>query len=581
MPIRKKIRIGQLLLQYGLLNEEQLETALTIQKKTGAKLGETLIELGYLSSRDFLQFLGKQLGIPYVDLQHYQYSPETVRLLPETYARRFRAIVLDASQEQLLVAMADPTDIFAFDELAKILKRPLSLAVVRETDLLRTIDTIYRRTDEILSFAEELGEELAHGGLDLAALLPAAEREDAPVVRLLRSLFEDAVQVGASDIHIEPDENVLRIRQRVDGILHEQVMQEKRIAGALVSRLKLMGGLDISERRLPQDGRFNIKVRGKSIDVRLSTMPLQYGESVVMRLLDRSGGLLSLDQLGLPEVMLRRFRTFIHRPHGMVLATGPTGSGKTTTLYAALNELNQAEKKIITVEDPVEYCLPRINQVQVHPRIGLTFAHVLRSELRQDPDIIMVGEMRDQETVEIALRAAMTGHLVLSTLHTNDAVSTALRLLDMGAEGYLVASSLQAVLAQRLVRRLCDGCTEDDPLSPHQRSWLNATLGERAQTLRFKRGAGCPRCNNTGYHGRIGVFELLEIDYPLADALRRGDSAAFADAARQQKGFRSLALCALQYASQGVTSMEEVLRIAGQVDERPVTAPEPMVPSEG
>jgi MSHA biogenesis protein MshE len=351
-------------------------------------------------------------------------------------------------------------------------------------------------------------------------------------------------------------------------------MKEKRIGAALVSRLKLMSGLDISERRLPQDGRFNIRVRGRSIDIRLSTMPLQYGESVVMRLLDQSGGLLRLEQIGMPEAILARFRNLIQRPHGLVLVTGPTGSGKTTTLYGALNALNDASKKIITVEDPVEYRLPRINQVQVQNRIDLSFAKVLRAALRQDPDVVMVGEMRDQETAQIGLRAAMTGHLVLSTLHTNDAVSTALRLLDMGAEGFVVGSSLLAILAQRLVRRICERCMEDDPLDPHKRSWLAAMVAPQARQQVFKRGAGCPRCHNTGYHGRIGIFELLHIDTALADALRRSDSAGFIELARRQAGFKPLALAAFDYACQGLTSMDEVLRVSGQIEECDVMAEE-------
>ncbi|WP_432822729.1 GspE/PulE family protein [Trichloromonas sp.] len=569
---RKKIRIGDLLVQNGIITEQQLETALAAQKKTGHKLGNTLIEMGFLSSKRFLEFLAEQLHISFVDLKHYQYDANIVRLLPETYARRYRAIVLSNWGGEPLVGMADPTDIFAYDELVKILKRPIMLAVVRESDLLRAIDTVYRRTDEIVNIAEELGEELSLGDVNLAELLPESQLEDAPVVRLLRSLFEDAVQVGASDIHIEPDEQVLRIRQRVDGVLHEHVMKEKRIAAALVSRLKLMSGLDISERRMPQDGRFNIKVRNRSIDVRVATMPLQFGEAVVMRLLDQSGGLLRLAQTGMPEAILTRFRRLIKRPHGMVLVTGPTGSGKTTSLYAALNELNDEEKKIITVEDPVEYRLPRINQVQVQHKINLTFAGVLRAALRQDPDIIMVGEMRDQETAEIGMRAAMTGHMVLSTLHTNDAVSTALRLLDMGAAGYVVASSLQAILAQRLVRRICDGCSTEAVIEPQQMSWIVAMLGESAREIGFKQGVGCPNCNNTGYRGRVGVFELLEIDYPLADALRRNSHADFANIARQQQGFQSLASCALDYAVKGVTSIEEVVRVAGQIEEVALTA---------
>ena len=578
---RKKIRIGDLLVNNDVISQEQLLVALAKQKKTGAKLGATLIELNLVSSQQFYEFLATQLKLPYIDLKHYNYKPDIVRLLPETAARRFRVMVLAKEPTRILVGMADPTDIYAYDELSKILKIQVAIAVVNEAELLKALDTVYRRTQEIVNIAVELGEELAQGDSNLDQLLAEADVEDAPVVRLLRSLFEDAVQVGASDIHIEPDEKVLRIRQRIDGLLHEQVMKEKRIAPALVSRLKLVCGLDISERRLPQDGRFNIRVKGRSIDIRLSTMPLQYGESVVMRLLDQSGGLLRLEQTGMPEDIMDRFRKQLHRPNGLLLVTGPTGSGKTTTLYGSLNELNREEKKIITVEDPVEYRLPRINQVQVHPKIGLDFARVLRAGLRQDPDIVMVGEMRDKETCDIALRAAMTGHLVLSTLHTNDSISTALRLIEMGAEGYVVASSLRAVLAQRLVRRVCESCVVADQLDPASRSWLknfSDLVSLPVQDSEFKSGRGCPACNNTGYSGRVGIFELLEINFELADALRRNDSAGFALVAQQQRGFRSLAESALRLALQGMTSMEEVLRIAGQVDETLASGKEAILP---
>ncbi len=569
-PPRKKIRIGELLVNEGIISEDQLMSALATQKKTGSKLGNTLIDLGLVTSQQFHEFLATQLNLPFIDLKHYSYSPDTVRMLPETAARRFRAMVLSQEEGYALVAVADPTDIYAYDELTKVLKQPVRLAVVYETELLRALDTVYRRTQEIVNIAEELGEELSQGDSNLERLLTEADVEDAPVVRLLKSLFEDAVQVGASDIHIEPDEKVLRIRQRIDGVLHEQVMKEKRIAPALVSRLKLVCGLDISERRLPQDGRFNVRVKGRSIDIRLSTMPLQFGESVVMRLLDQSSGILQLEQVGMPANLLKRFRSQLHQPHGLVLVTGPTGSGKTTTLYGALSELNSDAKKIITVEDPVEYRLPRINQVQVYPKIGLDFARVLRAGLRQDPDIVMVGEMRDKETSDIALRAAMTGHLVLSTLHTNDSVSTALRLIEMGTEGYVVASSLRAVLAQRLVRRICVSCMVADPLEPGPRTWLKAYHGRAprpSEPVKFKKGNGCPACNNTGYSGRIGIFELLEINFDLADALRRNDSAGFAAAAQKMDRFVSLADSALMLAMEGITSMDEVLRVAGEIDE--------------
>ena len=560
---RKKIRIGDLLVEHKIISEGQLTQALGEQKKSGHKLGRTLIELGFLSEEQLLQFLSRQLQLPFIDLKHYKYNIETVRLVPETVARRYRAIALDDNQGSVLIGMADPTDIFAYDELNKILKKPIRLAVVRESDLLRTIDSVYRKTEEITSLAEELSEELSETDYDIEDLLQSTDISEAPVVKLLQSIFEDAVQIGASDIHIEPDEHVLRIRQRIDGVLQEQVMKEKRIAGALVSRLKLMAGLDISERRLPQDGRFNIRVKDHSIDVRVSTMPIANGESVVMRLLDQSGGHLNLEHIGMPAELLERFRRNIHKPHGMVLVTGPTGSGKTTTLYGALNELNAPEKKIITVEDPVEYRLPRVNQVQVNTKIGLTFASVLRTGLRQDPDIVLVGEIRDTETAEIALRASITGHLVLSTLHTNDAVSTAIRLIDMGIPGYMVATSLEAIIAQRLVRRICESCVTDYQPTVQEKSWLRAFLPQ-VESVQLKYGAGCPHCNNTGYRGRIGVFELLELDEAMTDALRQNDTSAFAHAAKENRHFRSLTENALDYALQGVTTMEEVLRVTGE-----------------
>ena len=526
-----------------------------------------MIDLGYIDEEQFLSFLSQQLQIPFIALRRYDFDVTLIQLLPETYARRYRAIVLADQGAQLLVGMSDPMDIFAFDEIERILQQPIQQAVVRESELLNTLDLVYRRTEEIASFAEELDEELTEGQFDLEALSLDADESDAPVVKLLQSIFEDAVQVRASDIHIEPDENVLRIRQRVDGVLQEQVMKERRIAPALVLRLKLLSGLDISEKRLPQDGRFSLKVKGHKIDVRLSTMPITNGESVVMRLLDQTEGATSLDKVGMPAEMLKIFRKLIHMPHGLILVTGPTGSGKTTTLYGALQELNEIGKKIITVEDPVEYRLHRINQVQINPKIDLSFARVLRAALRQDPDILLVGEIRDTETAEIALRAAMTGHLVLSTLHTNDAVSSAMRLIDMGAEGFLVATSLRAVVAQRLVRRLCDNCFVEHQPDTKDLAWIKGILGEQAEGIQLKQASGCHRCNNTGYRGRIGVFELLIISDALADALRRADSMDFVKIAKTAPGYQPLVVSALKFAAQGITSLDEVLRVAEQIDE--------------
>ncbi len=569
--MRKKIRIGELLVDEGLISSDQLQTAIVEQKKRRTKLGRTLIDLGFVSEDRLLGALAHQLQIPFVDLQQHPFDFETVRLLQETHARRFRALVLEDDGRKILVGMSDPTDLFALDEIARVLKRPIRRALVRELDLLRILDLVYRRTGEIGDLAAELREDLAGSDLvDRPGLLSEEEASTAPVAKLLATLFEDAVQVRASDIHIEPDESALRIRQRIDGVLHEHVMSETRIAPALVQRLKLMSDLDISEKRMPQDGRFQIDVKGRNVDVRLSTMPTRHGEAVVMRLLDQSAEALDLDQIGMPEAMLVRLRSLIRRPHGMILVTGPTGSGKTTTLYAALSELNRAENKIISIEDPVEYGMPRVNQIQVNDKIDLSFARVLRAALRQDPDIIMVGEIRDGETAQISLRAAMTGHLVFSTLHTNDAAAAAMRLIDMGAQGYLLASSLLAVLAQRLVRRICDSCAEPDPLTSADRKAVAGLAASGVDDdFEPKRGRGCAYCNQSGYRGRVGVYELLELDESMADALRRGDPAGFASAARAAPGFRPLARCALDCVRQGGTTLQELFRVAGELGDAP------------
>jgi MSHA biogenesis protein MshE len=562
----RKIRIGDLLVENGLITAEQLQHALSEQRKLGSKLGRTLIDLGMVSENDMLQLLSRQLAIPLIDLRSYRFEPALVRKLPETLARRFRSIVLKEEGGGFVVGMADPTDLFAYDELARVLGgKEIRLALVREDDVLRTFDTVYRRTEEISSLAQELSEEVSNdAALDVSQLGLGEDAADAPVVKLLQSLFVDAVQAGASDIHIEPDTDCLRLRQRVDGVLNEQIIRERQIASALVLRLKLMAGLNISEKRMPQDGRFQISVRGKGIDVRVSTMPVQHGESVVMRLLDQSGAMLDLDYLGMPAPMLARFRNVLHSPSGIILVTGPTGSGKTTSLYAALNSLNRPEKKVITVEDPVEYRLPRISQVQVNTKIGLDFAAVLRSALRQDPDIILVGEMRDQETAEIGLRAAMTGHLVLSTLHTNDAVGTADRLLDMGAPGYLLAASLRVIIAQRLIRRVCESCGERQLADANDLAWL-AAIRPGASTDRLRRGRGCQHCNGTGYRGRIGVYEYLEPTLEMLNALRLGRQHDFVEAAMRAPLYRPLSDAALDYALDGLSTLEEAKRVGGEI----------------
>ncbi|MGH8809053.1 MAG: GspE/PulE family protein, partial [Noviherbaspirillum sp.] len=505
-----------------------------------------------------------QLNIPYINLKFFNINPEIVRLLPETQARRFRAIALEDRSGALLIGMADPTDIFAYDEIARSVRRSIELAVVNEGELLQAIDRIYRRTEEITDFARELEQDLGDSYVDFGALGGTPGIEEAPVVKLLQSVFDDATQVRASDIHIEPQEGRLQIRFRIDGMLHLQTEADIKIAQALALRLKLMSGLDISEKRLPQDGRFAIKVKQQQVDVRISTMPTQYGESVVMRLLNQSGGTLKLDSIGMPSEMVKRFRAILQRPNGLVLVTGPTGSGKTTTLYGALAELNSMERKLITVEDPVEYRLTGINQVQVNEKIELSFARVLRSALRQDPDVILVGEMRDQETAQIGMRAALTGHLVLSTLHTNDAASTPIRLLDMGVPRYMVATSLQAVLAQRLVRVICESCTETYTLRATEHEWLKAELGDAVDARHYHHGRGCTHCNGTGYRGRTGVYEMLEMTEAVADAAGHHDPAQFMKVAQVQMAGRTLRRHAVALVVAGKTTVSEAMRVSNQ-----------------
>jgi MSHA biogenesis protein MshE len=571
---RKKVRLGELLLENKIITEAQLTAALAEQKKSGRKLGRVLTDLGLVQEDTLHTVLAKHLQIAFVDVRSMTLDPQVVRVLPEALARRFRALVLQTDARGLTVGMADPTDLFAYDELAAKLKKPLRIALVREADLLKTMDVIYRRTDEIASIAQEVRDELHAGDIDIEQLAVDEGSSDAPVIRLIQSIFHDAVQMRASDVHIEPGENVLRVRQRVDGVLQEQTLDGRRVAGALVTRLKLMSNLDIAEKRLPQDGRFSVKVKDRHIDVRLATMPTQHGESVVLRLLDHSNNLMTLDKLGMSAPMLAQFRSLIERSAGMVLVTGPTGSGKTTTLYSALSHLNQTDTKILTAEDPVEYRLDRINQVQVNQKIGLDFGRVLRTMLRQDPDIILIGEMRDQETVDIGLRAAITGHLVFSTLHTMNAVATVNRLLDMGAAGYMIAAALHGIVAQRLMRKICEDCAQPTEPDAHQLAWLRAQFGAAyIASMRFRAGAGCTYCNLSGYRGRVAIYELLELDKVLADAIRRGDLMGFAEAATASAGYVTLGQSALDLANKGVTSLAEVIAVTSGLDEARATAP--------
>ncbi len=562
---RKKIRLGDLLVEHGIIDDVQLRRALASQKQNGKKLGHILIENGFTSEGEILTLLSKQLGMPLIDLSNYHFNPAVIKLLPETYARRYRAIALEKSEKGILVGFSDPTDIFGFDQLVRLLSQPVQPAIVRESELLAAINKIYRNPANLSQTAGELGQDVARDTTETSEETPQADAE-APVARFIQTLFESAIQNRASDIHIEPEENIIRVRQRIDGRLKEEIVNQKNIASAITSKFKIMAGLDISEKRLPQDGRFNYDIHGHKLDVRISTMPSQFGEVIVLRLLDRTEGIPDLAQVGMSESLRGRFKQFISRPNGLVLVTGPTGSGKTTTLYAALQQINTPDIKIITVEDPVEYRLERVNQIQVNSRIDLTFARVLRSALRQDPDVILVGEIRDGETAEIALRAALTGHLVFSTLHTNDAISTAIRLVDMGVEPYLVAAAVNVIVAQRLIRTNCEKCALPTALEPHQVTWLTATYGEEAVHHSYYKGAGCDRCNRTGYYKRKPIFELLELTNELTELLRESRYQAFAEFAKQHPRYVSMATAGLEMAKNGSISIEELMQLIGWND---------------
>ena len=563
-PRREKLRLGDVLVQQKLLSQEQLEQALQQQRSTGKRLGRVLIDAGVITEEALAHALARQLRVPTVNLKSFPLKSETVRQLSESVARRHRVLVLEDRGETLLVGFVDPLDLVAYDELTRVLKRQIQIAVVPESQLTPVLDRHYRRHEEISGLARALEKDIGDA-VDFGALQASVGQEGAPVVRLLQSVFEDALQVGASDVHIEPQDAGLVIRSRIDGVLHKQTQADKRIAAALTQRLKLMAGLDIAEKRLPQDGRFSLRLRERTVDVRISTMPTQYGESVVMRLLGQGDALRRLDEIGMPHDMLLRFREILQRHSGMVLVTGPTGSGKTTTLYAALGELDAEQQKIITVEDPIEYRLAGLTQVQVNDKIELSFARVLRATLRQDPDVILVGEIRDAETAEIGLRAAITGHMVLSSLHTRDAMSTPFRLLDMGAPPFMVASSLQAVIAQRLVRANCDNCAEPHLPTAQEAAWLEAVGGEGAAGMKTLRGRGCTQCNSTGYSGRVGVYEMLEMDAGLAHAVLQSDPSGFSKGARAQLAKTSMAHRALHLVQAGRVPVTEAMRLASDL----------------
>jgi MSHA biogenesis protein MshE len=571
-PVVAKLRLGEILVEQGVLTSAQLDAALAQQRSSGLRLGRILIGQGLLSERGLAVALARQLKVAYVDLRGTEVDVETARRLPEAQVRRLRALPIRTNgrggDAPIVVGFVDPLDMNALSEVERQLGRVVEVAAVEESKLLATVDRVFRRTAEISGLARELERDLGtvEGAIDLGQMSLSARAEDAPVVRLLQTLLSDAVRARASDIHIEPQDGAVQIRFRIDGELAPQMRLDSKIGPALVLRLKIVAGLDISEKRLPQDGRFVAQLDGGATDIRLSTLPTQFGESVVMRVLGRQGGLIPLDGIGMPEPILNAVRNASERAAGMVLVTGPTGSGKTSTLYAALAGMNRPQRKLMTVEDPVEIRLPGVMQVQVNEKVGLGFATVLRSMLRQDPDVLLVGEMRDAETVETGLRAAMTGHMVLSTLHTNDAASTPARLIDMGAPAYLVAMSLQVVIAQRLVRRVCPHCAATHEPDARERAFVERMMPGFDAASMLREGTGCGECAGTGFAGRLGVYEMLRMDEALAQALVGGDSIGFAAAARAKIGDATLGRHALRRALDGETTVAEAMRVVAAAE---------------
>src|SRR5258706_5641563 len=562
----KKIQLGQALVEQGFLKQEKLDDALAQQARTGRQLGRVLLDNRYVTEEQVARTLSVQLDVPFVDLRRFDVVPDTVRKISELQARRFRAIVLEDRSDSFLVGFVDPLDLRAQDDLSVLLKRHLDVSIVTNEQLVLTVDRIYRKTELISEFAKEVERDIERDDrdtevVDLNAMGATVAPEDAPVIRLLQTVLDDAAQIRASDIHIEPQESKLVVRFRIDGVLHTQAETDPSIASALLVRLKLLASLDIAEKRLPQDGRMTVKSGQHRIDVRMSTVPTQYGESVVHRLFRQDTGPIDLEATGMPPDVYAKFSKVITEPHGIILVTGPTGSGKTTTLYGALQKINEPGVKILTCEDPVEYRIGGINQVQINEKIELTFARVLRSFLRQDPDIILVGELREQEPAQFGPRAGMTGHLVLSTLHTNDAASTPGRLLDMGVPGYMIGSTLLAVVSQRLVRVICRYCTKPHTPTTEEMAWVKHFVGDDTSEAKFRRGKGCTRCNGVGYSGRVGIYEMLEMDSELAAAIHDGNPTVFERAARKALGRNTMERRAVALVLAGETTVSEAMSV--------------------
>lgn len=558
-------KLGQILLNNKVITEEQLNRALELQKKEGGREASNLIKLGYLTEDSLVTFLSKQYGVPSIDLSGESADPSIIKFVPYEVANKYQIFPISKSGASLKIAMTDPSNVFAIDDIKFMTGYDVEPVVASESAIKEAIAKYYKQSDlkDAISGIdlEDASLDLIQDtddDLDMNELKTAVE--EAPVVKLVNLILSEAITRNASDIHLEPYEKTFRIRYRIDGMLYDIMQPPIRLKAALSSRLKIMAELDIAERRLPQDGRIKLKVKDKAVDLRVSTLPTLFGEKIVMRILDKSNLNLDLTKLGFEEKALKDFDKAIHSPFGMVLVTGPTGSGKTTTLYSALSTINKVDVNIMTAEDPVEYNLLGINQVHVREDIGLTFASALRSFLRQDPDIVMVGEIRDFETAEIAVKAALTGHLVLSTLHTNDAPSTISRLLNMGIEPFLVSASVVLILAQRLCRKVCEQCKEKEEM-PEEALISLGFSREEIGTFHCMKGKGCPACSNTGYKGRIALYEVMPMTDELKEMVIKGATASELKKTAIKAGMSSLRMSGLNKIREGVTSIEEILRV--------------------
>ncbi|HOR86879.1 MAG TPA: GspE/PulE family protein [Bacillota bacterium] len=555
--MKKNLRLGDMLVSSGKLSREQLEEAINLQKTEKTKrLGEIIVELGYTSEEDVLKMIEEQLGIPILDLANYNVNPKATAMVPENIARKYDLIPVDVLDNELLVAMSDPLNIFALDDIRLVTGMKLRTALASKTVIERTVNKYYSQEGS-RKIVKEFEEEFVPGSQMEIEDSEQLDVNSAPVVKLVNTIISQAMRNKASDIHIEPYEGIIRVRIRIDGDLQEIMRFSKRSHMAIVTRIKIMGRMDIAERRLPQDGRVEMEIEGRGIDMRISSLPTLYGEKIVIRLLDRDGFVFSKEDLGFSDQDLKTFDKIIHHPYGIILVTGPTGSGKSTTLYTVLKDLNKEAQNIITVEDPVEYKLQGINQVQVNNKAGLTFASGLRSILRQDPDIIMVGEIRDSETAEIAVRASITGHLVLSTLHTNDTASTIARLVDMGIEPYMVSTSIIGIVSQRLVKRLCPSCRVEYPADDREKELLGV---ENGRELKLYKAKGCNKCIR-GYRGRIPIHEVMYLDENIRKLIDRRSSTNEIKKQAMSGGMTTLKDSVNRIAIEGITSMEEVMRI--------------------